>query len=260
MALTVGDYLLKISNQNTEGIGMAISNMVVDKSLLANEKGAQLFRAAASADWKSRQVTMNFYSVTTDGKKTVDLANCVIEYASKDEWLKEWKRNAYLIRSRIDNLKQSVDEGQSDKIKRAMVYKLFGAVIDYGPSFRAMQEVVIDSAQLEATARVEFQSTEEDGQFYLGPYWIDSLGHLAGFVMNANGETDSKITVYVNHGWESMRCATRFSREKTYQTYVKMQNVGGTMFAGDVYIFDEDTVVAVYQGVQVSPVWLPKST
>lgn len=49
-----------------------------------------------------------------------------------------------------------------------------------------------------------------------------------------------------------MRCATKFSREKTYQNYVKMQAVGGTMFAGDVYIFDKDTVVAMYQGVKVS--------
>lgn len=235
---------------------MAVSNMVVDKPLIATGKEPQLFQVSASADWKSRNVTIRFYSVTADGKKTTDHAYCVLEYAKKDDWLKEWIRNTYLVRSRIDALKLSVDGGQSHKIKSGMAYKLFAALVDYGQSYQGMREIVLDSARLEATARVEFQTTEKDGEYHLSPYWIDSLGHLAGFVMNASDGTDSKNTVFVNHGWESMRCATRFSQGKTYQTYVRMQNVGGTMFAGDVYIFDEDTVVAMYQGVKVSLVWL----
>ena len=239
---------------------MTVSDMVVEKPLIATGKGPQLFRASASADWKFHQVTIHIYSVTTDGKKVTDHANCMVKYASKDEWLKEWKRNAYLIRTRIDTLKQSVDDGQSHKIKCGMAYKLFGALVDYGLSYQGMQEVVLDSAQLEATARVKFRTTEKDGTFYLSPYWIDCLGHLAGFVMNANDGIDSKSSVFVNHGWESMRCATSFSQERAYQTYVRMQNVGGTMFAGDVYIFDEDTVVAIYQGVKVGLVWLFECT
>ena len=236
---------------------MAVSNMLVPKPLVATGNGPQLFRASASADWHSNQVTIHIYSVTIDGKKTTEHASCKVEYADKDAWLKDFKRNAYLIQSRIDSLKRSVDVGQSHKIKRGMAYKLFGALVEYGPGYRGMQEVILDSAQLEATSRVEFQTTEEDGEFYFSPYWIDSLGHLTGFVMNANDGIDSKSTVFVNHGWESMRCPTRFSREKTYRSYVRMQNVSEAMFAGDVYIFDEDTVVAIYQGVKVGPIWLP---
>lgn len=252
IALTIGDYLLTISDKQFSSVGMAVSDMVVAKPLIATGKGAQLFRATATVDWKSRQVTINIFSVTMAGKKIFDHANCKLDYANKDEWLKEWKRGAYLIRSRIDNLRRSVEDGQSHKLKSGMAYKLFSALVDYGRSYQGMQEVVLESDQLEATARVEFQTAKEDGEFYLSPYWIDSLGHLAGFVMNANDTIDSKQTVFVNHGWESMRCATRFSREKTYRTYVRMQNIEGTMFAGDVYIFDEDTVVAIYQGVKVS--------
>lgn len=231
---------------------MAVSDMVVEKTLIATGNGAQLIRASASADWKSNQVTIHIYSLTAEGKKTTEYAHCMVNFGTTDAWLKEFKRNAYLIQNQIDFLKRSVDDGQSDKIKGGMAYKLFGAIVEYGPSYQAMQEVVLDSAQHEATARVKFQTTEEDGNFYFSPFWIDSLGHLAGFVMNASNGTDSKNTVFINHGWEDMRCATRFSREKTYRTYVRMQNIGGTMFAGDVYIFDEDTVVAIYQGVKVS--------
>lgn len=250
--MTIGDHLLSISDKQTDGVSMAVTDMVVAKPLIATGKGAQLFRATATADWKSRQVTIGIYSVTTTGKKIFDHATCKVDYANKDEWLKEWKRGAYLIKSRIDSLRHSVEDGQTHKLKSGMAYKLFGALVEYGPSYQGMQEVLLDSAQLEATARVELQTTKEDGEFYFSPYWIDSLGHLAGFVMNANDAIDSKQTVFVNHGWESMRCATSISRDKTYRTYVRMQNVEGTLFAGDLYIFDEDTVVAVNQGVKVS--------
>ena len=252
IALIIGDYLAKSHTAGDGDAGMAVTDMVVAKPLIATGIGAQLFRAHASADWRSRRIKIDIYSVDSDGKKTTDHASCTVEYGNKDEWLKEWQRFAYLIRNQIHTLHHTVEEGQSNKMKRGMAYKLFSTLVSYGKGYQGMQEVVLDSAQLEATARVQFQTTEGDGRFYFSPYWIDSLGHLAGFIMNANDGVDSKNTVFVNHGWESMRCAVRLSKDKTYQTYVKMQNVGGTMHAGDVYIFHDGIIQAVYQGVKVS--------
>ncbi len=230
---------------------MDVSDMTVNKPLVAIEKSPQLFRASASADWKARRVLINFYSVNSDGKKTLDHANCTVKLEDSRKWLKDWRRNAYLIKSRIESLEKGVDQGQSHKVKRGLAYKLFSALVDYGPCYQGMQEVTMNSAQLEATARVRFQTTEKEENHYFSPYWIDSLGHLAGFVMNANDGIDSKRQVFVNHGWDSMCCAIQFSRNKTYQTYVRMQEIVGTMYAGDTYIFDGDEVVALYQSVKV---------
>ena len=69
--------------------------------------------------------------------------------------------------------------------------------------------------------------------------------------MNAKDGIDSRRQVFVDHGWDSMCCAIQFSRDNTYQTYVRMQNIGGTMYAGDTYIFDGDDVVALFRGVKV---------
>lgn len=230
---------------------MDVSEMAVNKPLIATGSGPQLFRASASADWNARRLSMNFYSVMADGKKIADHAKCTVKFEDTEGWLKEWRRNAYLIRSRIDFLEQGVDQGQSHKVKRGLVYKLFSALVDYGQCYRGMQAVILNSTQLEATSTVRFQTAEQDENHYFSPYWVDSLGHLAGFVMNASDGVDSKHQVFVNHGWDSMRCAIRFSREKTYQNYVRMQNIGGTMYAGDTYIFDGEDVVAIYQGVKV---------
>lgn len=230
---------------------MDVSNMNIKKPLIASGNGPQLFRASASADWNARCVLINFYSVTTDGKKTADHANCIVNFEDTEGWLKEWRRNVYLIKSRIDSLEQDVKQGQTHKIKRGLAYKLFGALVDYGQCYQGMQEVTLNSAQLEATAKISFQTTEKEEDHYCSPCWIDSLGHLAGFVMNANDGVDSKRQVFINHGWDSMRCTTRFSREKTYQNYIRMQNIGGTMYAGDVYIFDGEELVAIFQGSKV---------
>lgn len=225
--------------------------MAVNKPLTVTGNNPRLFRASASADWSARRLLINFYSVTANGTKMADHANCTVIFEENGDWLKEWRRNAYLIRSRIDSLEKDVDEGQSHKIKRGLAYKLFGALVNYSQSYQGMQEVTLNSSQLEATAKIRFQTTIAEENHYLSPYWIDSLGHVAGFVMNANDSLDSKHQVFINHGWDSMRCVRRVSREKTYQNYVRMQNIGGTMYAGDTYIFDGEDVVAIYQGVKV---------
>jgi naphtho-gamma-pyrone polyketide synthase len=157
-----------------------------------------------------------------------------------------------LINHRIDSLNRGVNGGQSHKIKRSMAYKLFGAVVKYDEAYQGMEEVVLDSEMFEATARVKFQTTESQGKFNVGPYWIDSLGHIAGFIMNASDSTDPSIQVFINHGWDRLRCAKTFSREKTYQTYNKMQSIGGTLYSDDTYILEEGSVIAVFEGVKVS--------
>lgn len=230
---------------------MDVADMVVDKTLIYTGK-SQLLRASGSADWTTQRLILEFYSVNADRKKQASHARCTVKFGDSEAWLKEWKRNAYLIQSRIKSLHNSVEEDQSHKMKRGMIYKLFSSFVEYGPIYQGMREVVFDSTGLEAAARVQFQTTQKDEDFYMGPYWIDNLGHISGFVMNANDGMDLKSQVFINHGWDSMRSSSSFSHEKTYQTYVKMQNIQGNLFAGDVYIFDEDEVVGVNTGVKVS--------
>ena len=225
--------------------------MVVDKPLIHTGE-SQLLRASGSADWTIQRLNLEFYSVNADRKKQASHAKCTVKFGDSEAWSREWKRNAYLIQSRIKSLYNSVEDDQSHRMKRGMIYKLFSSLVAYGPVYQGMQEVVFDSTGLEATARVQFQTTQRDEDFYMGPYWIDSLGHISGFVMNANDGMDLKSQVFINHGWDSMRSAISFSHDKTYQTYVKMQNTQGNLFAGDVYIFDGVEVVGVNTGVKVS--------
>ena len=232
-----------------KGTGLDVSDVEITKPFIART-GEELFRVAATANWAEKQAKIQIYSVTAEGKKILDHGTLMVKFFDTEALQLEWKRHSYLIQRSIDRLQESAESGDAHRMKRGMVYKLFAALVDYDDNFRSIREVILDSDQNEATACVKFQAPP--GNFHRNPFWIDSFGHLSGFIMNANDTTDSKNQVFVNHGWDSMRCAKKFSPDVTYRTYVRMQPWQNTIWAGDVWIFDGDDVVAVFGGVKVS--------
>lgn len=222
--------------------------MVVPKPLIA-KGGKQLFRVSATANWAEENAKVQVWSVTPEGKKILDHATCYIKFFDPSTYDVEWKRSSYLIKRSIEHLQESTVSGQAHRMKRGMVYKLFASLVDYDENYKSIREVILDSDQHEATALVKFEAPP--GNFHRNPFWIDSIGHLSGFIMNASDNTDSKNQVFVNHGWDSMRCLKKFDPSVTYRTYVRMQPWKESIWAGDVYMFDGDDIVAVFGGVKV---------
>ncbi|KAF7738576.1 Conidial pigment polyketide synthase [Penicillium ucsense] len=247
IAQTLAEFLVDKYKPEWKERGFDVCDVVVPKPLIA-KGGKQLFRVSATAEWADEKAKMQVWSVTSEGKKILDHASCTIKFFDTSAAANDWKRSAYLIKRSIEHLKQSTESGQAHRMKRGMVYKLFSSLVDYDENYKSIQEVILDSEQHEATALVKFQAPP--GNFHRNPFWIDSIGHLSGFIMNASDATDSKNTVYVNHGWDSMRCLKKFDPSVTYRTYVRMQPWRDAIFAGDVYVFDGDDIVAVYGGVQ----------
>ena len=244
MALTVCNYLYKLLRPGVESVGMNVCHMEVFKPFIAKEGGkGQTLRLSTNVDLTVNRAVLVFSSGSN--KAEVQHAKCHVEFGSESAWLDEWQRTAYLIRGRIEGLIESASTGKAHRMLRGMAYKLFGALVDYDPKYRGMSEAILDSPQLEATSHVEFQTTEADGNFFCSPYWIDSVAHLAGFVVNANDALDSTKQVYISHGWESMRFAEPLSASKSYRSYVKMQPAGANMMAGDVFILDGDRIVGM---------------
>ena len=94
-------------------------------------------------------------------------------------------------------------------MKRGIVYKLFSTLVDYSPNYQGIQEVVLDSDNLKATAHVSFGVGDKG--FYFNPCWVDSLGHITGFIMNGNDNIQLKDQVFVNIRW-----TTKFTKGRKY--------------------------------------------
>lgn len=248
MAFTIANYLHQLLKPSSKMPALSCRRMEVDKPLIfASGSEPQLLRAHGFADIKTGQVKVNFYSVTPEGKKKTDHAKCLVSYTDSEAMLSSWQRYSYLIRPRIKALLDGVNNGTAEKIRRNMAYALFGSFVQYGASYRGMEEVALDLDEYEATAKVVFQTKDEDLNFLCNPYWIDSVGHLSGFVLNVREALGEKSQVFVSHGWDSMCFARPLLRGKTYRSYVKMQPAGGKMMSGNVILFDNDEIVGVIE-------------
>ncbi|KAL2825968.1 conidial yellow pigment biosynthesis polyketide synthase [Aspergillus cavernicola] len=247
IAQTLAEYLIEKYNPDLKGLGLDVCNVAVPKPLIA-KTGKELFRVSATANWANKCASIQVYSVTPEGKKLIDHAHCEVRFFDCAASEVEWKRSSYLIKRSIELLEESAVKGDAHRLRMGMIYKLFSALVDYDDNYQSIREVILDSKQHEATALVRFNPLQAN--FHRNPYWIDSFGHLSGFIMNASDGTDSKNQVFVNHGWDSMRCLKKFSPDVTYRTYVRMQPWQNSIWAGDVYIFEGDDIIAVYGGVK----------
>jgi naphtho-gamma-pyrone polyketide synthase len=234
-----------------EKAGFDVAEMKVMNPLISQpDKESQLFRVTASADWTQNTVSFSVFSVNDEGKKTADHATFVVQIIPTQTWMEQWKRSSHLVHSRIRALYENAENGDAHRLKRRLAYQLFSTIVQYSPDYQGMEEVILDSEGHEATAKVAFQVGENG--FTFNPCWVDSLGHIAGFIMNASDATPSKTQVFINHGWERMRCAVKFSQGKQYQVYNRMQLETGSTYVGDTYIFDGAMLVAIFEGVRVS--------
>jgi iterative type I PKS product template protein len=249
MAMTLCDYAYRLVRPEVTNLGINVANMSVPKSLIARDDGkSQVINLTATVNTSVGRADLVFSSGSDKSK--VEHATCQVFFGDREEWLSEWQRSAYLVQSRIDWLKDAERSGKAHKVGRGLAYKLFSALVDYDQKYRGMEEVILHSGNMEATSRVVFQTTEKDGDFMCSPYWIDSVAHISGFIVNGSDAIDSRENVYISHGWESLRVAELFTAEKTYRSYVRMQPRPGKVMAGDVFVFDEDRVVAVVSGLK----------
>ncbi|TVY19769.1 Conidial pigment polyketide synthase alb1 [Lachnellula arida] len=230
IALTVGRYLLEGNGRLVDG-GLNCADMQIDRPFISSpDSNSQLLRVSATADWPRGEILLKFFSVDAQLKKLTDHAVCTIKTAltSSTVWLSDWQRLNHLIQSRITSLRRGVDDGASHRLKRGLIYKLFGSLVDYGNCYQGIQEVILDADALEATARVSFQVRDEG--FLFNPCWIDSLGHIAGFIMNGTNSLELKNSVFVNSG-----------------------NERGDMYVGDTYILQDSTIIGIVEGVKRVP-------
>ncbi|KAK4104197.1 ketoacyl-synt-domain-containing protein [Parathielavia hyrcaniae] len=245
MAMTVCDYAYKLLRPEAKKMGCNVARMEVPKTLIFDDQAkSQMLHLTVTANAAIGQADLVFH--TGEGSKRTEHAHCVVIYGNTYDWQTEFDRVQYLIKSRVDALMEGEKRGTASKIGRGLAYKLFSALVDYAPRYRGMEEVILDSATCEATAKIRYQTTEQDGTFFFSPYHIDSSCHISGFIINGTDAVDSREHVFISHGWGSMRFTEIPNPTKEYRSYIRMQPIKGSkMMAGDAYVFDGDKIIGV---------------
>ena len=249
VAFTAAWYIASRMTPSDPVPAMDLSTMEVFRPLIVDsDQTSQLLKVSASRN--SNEKVVNIIISSQDEKGRQEHAHCTVMYGDGQQWMDEWQRNAYLVQSRIDKLIEPANSAGTHRMLKDMIYKQFQTIVTYSKEYHNIDELFMDCELNETAANIRFQSTAGNGQFVYSPYWIDTVAHLAGFILNASVKTPAD-TVFISHGWESFRIAAPLSHEKAYRGYVRMQPTGSRgVQAGDVYIFDGDEIVVVCKGIK----------
>ena len=232
---------------------MNLANLEVLKGLVAqkNTNTPQLIQVSAStADIHSGTVDLKWHNVHPDGTVDDPFASANIYYGDAAEWVRSWIPNAHLVHGRIETLERLAEEGIANRFSNKMAYRLFATnLVDYHTKYRGMQSVILH--EFEAVADVVL-STEKGGSWTVEPFFIDSVAHLAGFIMNVSDAVDTKTNFCVTPGWRSMRFARPLVAGGRYRSYVKMIPTpeDPTVYLGDVYILQDSIIMGMVGGIQ----------
>ena len=232
---------------------MTVANLEVLKGLIAQKstKTPQLIQvSAATADIHSGTVDLKWHNVHSNGTVDHPFASANIYYGDATEWLTSWVPSAHLVRGRIQTLERLAEEGTANKFSRNMAYRLFANnLVDYNEKYRGMHSIILH--EFEAVADIVL-STEKGGTWTIPPYFIDSVAHLAGFIMNVSDVVDTKTNLCVTPGWRSMRFARPLVAGGKYRSYTKMIPTpeDPTVYLGDVYILQDATIIGMVGSIQ----------
>lgn len=246
MALTVGEHLYNSLAPQSKEVHMNVTNMeVLHAQIAASDKnGSQLLMMEASIDMAAKATTIYWYNVSVDGLRSdTSFASATVLYEDPSTWQTEWDRVEHFVNGRIEALSQMAADGTANKLSRNMTYNLFKNVVDYTDKYRGMQSVVLH--EHEAFADITL-APERHGTWHTPPHWIDSVFHLAGFIMNGSDASNTKDFFYVTPGWSSSRMATPLNKNTSYRSYVRMfPTKEANMYAGDVYVLQNGSVVGM---------------
>jgi monodictyphenone polyketide synthase len=249
----LGGYLYKSLAKGGKSPDMNMANLVVLRGLVAqkNTKKPQYIRVTIStADINTNVAELTWQNVLNDGTADEPFASANIYYGDSSEWLKSWIPSTHLVQGRIEALESLAEKGIANRFNHNMAYLLFANnLVDYAEKYRGMQSVVLH--ELEAFADIKL-TTEKSGTWTIPPYFIDSVAHLAGFIMNVSDAIDTKANYCVTPGWRSLQFAKPLVAGAKYRSYVKMiqSDEDPTVYFGDVYIMQDGVIIGMCGGIQ----------
>ncbi|KAJ5347272.1 hypothetical protein MYU51_004319 [Penicillium brevicompactum] len=262
MALVIGDYIRKSSPRWAECL-VDVQHMDVQRPLAVKSKGKgpQLLRCRVTMNVTTENAAVQFYSVTPEGKLLVKHAECSIMFPPAAEAEAETQAAAEEICEHVIKLRRGIENNDRvQKMAGSTGYQLVSSLASYDADYKGVTEVIMDSENLEAIAKVQCGSPDaicakSAGTYQVNPYLVDNFGQPALFIMNANDQADLNKEVFVNHGWTSLHFYKEVSVGKVYHSYVKMHGPKEDgMYSGDMTVFEGNQVVACFRGIKAQGV------
>ncbi|KAI0123643.1 polyketide synthase [Xylariales sp. AK1849] len=253
MALTLGRYLVgrrKKSASEANNKQVDVADMSIFKALIVKPQSPQPLQGHAEVDWTKDEAAMKFVSFDSKGKMQ-EHAKCTLRFTDPSLLLTKLQTQSASIKTRMQKLRRGIAKETAARFNRPMVYRMIRPLAQFHDDYRAIDEVILDSTTLEASASVSFGGIKKGGHFALHPAIIDAFTQSCGFAMNCNDHTDLDTEVFMNHGWGRFQVFEDVHFDRPYTSYTRMFEGKDKLWHGDVVIFDGETIVAAFEKIAI---------
>jgi iterative type I PKS product template protein len=243
MAFTATQFLLSQNGIEVDISDLELANLSMTQALVVPRRDDdQVIRVTATIDKAKSSVSIQLRSSTPTS--AIEHGFCRASIIKGALWKSEWSRVQRLVRSRVRNLIESSSRGIVHRLSTALVYKLFSTVVSYDRSYQAIEEAYIDENFDDAMARLSLRAFNL-GTFTTSPYVVDSLVHLAGFILNGNPEKPHD-DLHIAHHIGKMQIVGKLNESQPLTCYATIRETDGRgMSVCDVYVFDDSKLLAL---------------
>lgn len=248
MALTAAKYVYDNLHNQSQAPSMSIHDINITQALSVGDPTVDsVICVAASYHATENGARIQFSSKT--GDKTTAHAQCRVVF-DVDPVQSLDMSQSFLLRSRMNWLKEQAKTGGAHRLLKPIVYQLFSDVVQYSSTYQSLEEVTLDTASNDAVATVRIPEVSDLGKFHLSPYWADACVQLTGFIQNS-GLKYPKDLACLATGFDSWQSTKDVSAGKTYTVYACLQDIPNShVVQGDCYLFQDDEIIQVTKGIK----------
>ncbi|KIW08531.1 uncharacterized protein PV09_01420 [Verruconis gallopava] len=249
MAKSATYYAYKKVHPDREVPIMNIHELKMTNALvLLNSNSQQIVKTTVTYSGESAHVS---FSSTAKGARSQDHGNLRISFQDFNTWPLQQKQMQFLVDARLEHLKEMSNKGSAHRLMKPVIYKLFGNLVNYSTSYRALEEVWMDNECRDAAGIIKLADVPGTGKFLYNPFWSDGAIHIAGFLLNSGLKYDEN-TAFLCIGLESWALAEELRSNELYTTYTVMQDGGvPNMITGSVFVYDsKQKLVQIATGIQ----------
>ena len=229
---------------------MSVLHVDMTHALVVPELDPELIvKTIVSYSSNGNKAVVKFQS-TKSGIST-DHGSCEVVFEESSAWFSQLSQILFLTNARMQSLKDMSTTGKAHRLLKPVIYKLFSNLVTYSKDYQGMEEVLVDAECHDAIATIKLPNTTGSGFFLYNPFWIDAAIHLAGFLLNGGLRYEENI-VCLSTGFESWRVLKELQSDKTYTTYVNMQEAETpNTLTSSAYVYDSDQkLVQVTTGIK----------
>lgn len=241
VALSAATYLAHESLTTPRSIiGTEMKDLNITSPLiLYPDDQHQQIRIEARFDRKKELVSVHIVAAnSTHLGSHPKYADCQISFRTgeRQSWATEWNKLRRLITDRCRAI-NSMGLHQHCKLNRALFYHIFGELVIYSDAYQTIQDAAIAVGFLDASATLKFEGAS--GTFLCNPYMIDSVVHLAGFLLNADPHKRRDL-VWISNRIDNFRIVGEILPGREYHMYASVRDKSSNGVAVcDVYVFED---------------------